>query len=443
MADPHFESPRLSNHGPPRHSRSYRLHGKRAWVVLVPVLLLISLAACNISEDPIPQATATRAPFEATVEAILTRTPVSKTETPSVPLVDLALPEADVRVEPIPVRAGFPFSVTTTLLNRGTAPAVDVPLMVHISAEQEEIGHSSYLRVVTATLPASQSLSVEIPVNWNFSGGEHQLWVQANRLPEAWQPQVPTLPEADISDNIAVLELMVEPFDAYSSDLCPGRVDVEINPEDVLPEPDRQRVMVRVHNLGNRAVYNLPVVVTGDDLIGVAYTSAIPPCGGTTQIYVDVERPFKEGEALAVQVNPEEWPGALAEDKYDNNQVTVTAGFAPGVVVPSGSGLEEYDFAISTADIEVPEPWILLVTVRNLGTRDAAMVPVRIENEGGRAIADSVPLVRGEGLGIAAMRVGYVWIPGGTLTVTINPEDAEDAFPETNRENNVATFTLP
>jgi hypothetical protein len=357
--------------------------------------------------------------------------------------VDLALLEEGVAVAPIPVRAGFPFSITATLLNRGTAPVVDVPLMVHISAEQEELGHSPYLQVLTATLPASQSLSVEIPVNWNFPGGEHQLWLQANRLPEAWQSHSPAYPEADISDNIAVLELMVEPFDAYASDLCPGRVEVEINPEDVLPEPDRRRVMVRVHNLGNHAVYNLPVVVTGDDLTGIAYTPAIPPCGGTAEVFVEVEQPFEEGEALSVQVNPREWPGSLEEDKYDNNQVAVTAGFAPGVVVPPGSGLQEYDFAITADDIETPELWILLVTVRNLGTRDAAMVPVRIENEAGRTVIDSFPLVRGEGLGIAAIRVGYLWNPGGTLTLTINPEDAEGAFPETNRENNSATFMLP
>jgi hypothetical protein len=438
-----FELRRLLDCGSPRCSRSFNLHANRGWILFIPALLLLSLAGCGINEDPVPQATATRAPFEATLEVLLTRTPVLETATPSAPLVDLALPEEEVGVEPIPVRAGFPFSVTATLLNRGTSPAVDVPLMVHISAEQEEIGYSPYLQVLTTTLPASQSLSVEIPVNWNFSGGEHQLWVQANRLPEAWQPQAPTHPEWDISDNIAVLELMVEPFDAYASDLCPGRVDLEIKPEDVLPEPDRQRVMVRLHNQGNRAVYNLPVVITGEDLIGIAYTPAIPPCGGTAQLFVKVERPFKEGEALSVQVNPSEWPGALEEDKSDNNKVTVTAGFAPGVVVPPGSGLEEYDFTISTTDIETPELWLLLVTVRNLGTRDAAMVPVRVENEAGRTVADSFPLVRGEGLGIAAIRVGYLWTPGGTLTVTINPEDAEGAFPETNRENNIAPFTLP
>jgi hypothetical protein len=39
--------------------------------------------------------------------------------------------------------------------------------------------------------------------------------------------------------------------------------------------------------------------------------------------------------------------------------------------------------------------------------------------------------------------VGYLWIPGGTLTFTVNPEDARGAFPETRRDNNTATFTLP
>lgn len=407
------------------------------------LLLLLLLAACGHTEETAEQATATRAPVEATLDALLTRTPVPETPTPSVPLVDLALDEEGVTVAPLPLRAGFPFSVTVTVLNRSDIPAVNVPLTVHISAMQEEIGYSSFLQVLTATVPASQSLPLEVPVNWNFSGGVHELWVQANRLPQAWQSDLPLLRETDISNNIVLLELMVEPFDAFTSDLCPGRVEVEINPEDVLPEPDRQRVLVRVHNLGNRAVYNLPVVVTGQDLMGITYTPAIPPCGGVAVVSVHLDRPFKQGEALAVLVNPSEWVGALAEDEYENNLVTVTAGLAPGVDVPPGSGLEEYDFSVSTADIETPEPWIVLVTVHNLGTRDAAMVPVLVENEAGRTVADAIPLVQGGGLGIAAIRVGYLWTPGGKLTFTINPEDAEGAYPETNREDNMATFTLP
>jgi hypothetical protein len=412
------------------------------WRAFIPLLLLL-LAACGHTEDTGQQATATRPPVEATLNALLTRTPIPKTPTPSAPLVDLALDEEGVTVVPLPLRAGFPFSVTATIFNRSDIPAVNVPLTVHIAAMQEEIGYSSFLQVLTATVPASQSLPLEVPVNWNFSGGVHQLWVQANRLPQAWQSDLPLHPEIDTSDNIVLLELMVEPFDAYTSDLCPGRVEVEINPEDVLPEPDRQRVLVRVHNLGNRAMYNLPVVVTGQDLMGVTYTPAIPPCGGIAVVSVDVDRPFEQGEALAVLVNPSEWVGALAEDEYENNLVTVTAGLAPGVAVPPGSGLEEYEFSVSTADIETPEPWIVLVTVHNLGTRDAAMVPVLVENEAGRTVTDAIPVVQGGGLGIAAIRVGYLWTPGGKLTFTINPEDAEGAYPETNREDNMATFTLP
>jgi hypothetical protein len=360
-----------------------------------------------------------------------------------VPLLDLVLDKQEVTVIPQPLRAGFPFSVTAVIHNHSDFPAVDVPLVFHISAVQDELGYSPFLQTLTVTVPASDSLPVELPVNWNFAGGEHQIWVEVNRLPDAWQSPNSVQPEADSSNNYALLEMMVDPFDAYASDLCPGRVDAEITPADVLPEPDQQHVFVRVHNPGNRALYNLPVVVVGDDLSGIAYTSAIPPCGGTTEVIVDVDQPFQQGTSLTVQVNPEDWADALIEDDYDNNQVSVAAGLAPGMLVPPGSGLDDYDFSIASADIETPEAWIVLVTVHNLGTRDAAMVPIRVENEAGRQITDAIPLVQGDGLGVAAIRVGYLWIPGGTLTFTVNPADAQDAYPESNRDNNVATFTLP
>jgi hypothetical protein len=357
--------------------------------------------------------------------------------------LDLTLAETDVSVAPLPLRAGFPFTLTAVVHNNGTTPAQDVPLMIHISPRQEGIGYRPFLQVLTVTLPASQSIPLEIPIDWNFAGGEHQLWVQLNRLPKAWQSTAAALPETDIRDNIVLLDLMVDPFDAYLSDLCPGRVDVAIGPTDVLPEPGQQRIHVRLHNQGNRAVYNLPVVVLGDNLAGIAYTPIIPPCGGTTEVFVRVDRPFPQGESLAILVNPEEWADGVVEDEYDNNEVMVEAGFSPGEAIPPGGALDDYDFAISTADVEIPEPWTVLVTVHNLGTRDADKVPLRIENEGGRALTDAIPLVQGEGTGVAALRIGYLWIPGGTLTFTINPEDARDAYPEAFRTNNVATFTLP
>ena len=107
------------------------------------------------------------------------------------------------------------------------------------------------------------------------------------------------------------------------------------------------------------------------------------------------------------------------------------------------SELADYDFKIRSADIETPELWIVMASVHNLGTRDAANVPIRVENEAGRKILDVVPLVQGKGQGVVAIRVGYLWTHGGTLTFTINPQDADGAYPETNQGDNVATFTLP
>ena len=370
-------------------------------------------------------------------------TPTPAEGTPRAPALDLAITEDEVSLAPLPLRAGYPFTVTATIHNESAVAAPDVLLTLYISAGQPQIGFQSYLEVLTVTVPASDTLPVSIPVDWNLAGGEHRLWLQVNRVPDAWQDRVAALPEEETINNQVLLDLMVEDFDAYASDLCAGRVDVEIGPADVLPDPVQQRVRVRVHNLGNHAIYNLPVVVLGGDLTGVAYTPAIPPCGGTAEIDVPLDGPLEEGQSLTVMVNPEGWEGGLAESSLDNNQVTVSAGLAPAQAVEAG-GLHDYDFAIDGAEISIPQAWTVLVQVHNYGTRDADMVPIRIENEAGRALTDSIPLVRGGGgIGVAAMRVGYLWIRGGTLTFTVNPPDAKNAYPETKRDNNVATFTLP
>jgi hypothetical protein len=185
------------------------------------------------------------------------------------------------------------------------------------------------------------------------------------------------------------------------------------------------------------------VVVTSDQASGLVYTPAIPPCGGTTTVYVPLGEPIQQGESLTVLVNPSDWPGSLSEDNFENNRVAVAAGLSSGPGPLPDSELADYDFQISTADIETPELWIVMASVRNLGTRDAADVPIRVENEAGRQVLDVVPLVQGKGLGVVAIRVGYLWTHGGTLTFTINPQDAEGAYPETNQNDNVATFTLP
>jgi hypothetical protein len=419
--------------------------GVRRWPLggglLFVSLVLLLLSSCSPGEgagtevpgiSSLTGASSTSQPTAASADATL-----------NTPQVDLTLAEKDVTMKPLPLRAGSPFTVTAVIHNNSALTVRDVPFMICILAPQEEIGYMPFSEVLTVTLQPTQSLAVEVPVDWNFAGGEHRLWVQVNRLPDAWQARSPTYPEADISDNIVLLDVMIDPFDAYASDLCSGRTDVEIGPEDVLPEPDQQQVLVRVHNTGNRAMYSLPVIVMGDQLSGIAYTPVILPCGGTAEVQVRVDRPFGEGESLTVQVNPGEWKDRVEEDDFDNNRVTVDAGLAPGMVVPPGSGLEDYDFSIGTADIESPELWIVMVTVHNLGTRDAAAVPIRVQNEAGRKINDVIPSVQGNGVGVAAIRVGYLWTKGGTLTFTINPEDAKGSYPESDRLNNVTTFTLP
>jgi hypothetical protein len=400
------------------------------------LLLLFLLAGCG--SRPMEDPTQTPLPEE---RYRATATPDSGT--PQAQVLDLVLTDSDVSVAPLPLRAGVPFTVTASIHNESMISAPDVPFMIYISAQQEEIGFQSFLQVLTLTVPASETVSMEIPVDWNLAGGEHRLWLQVNRVPDAWQPRLQTRFEERTDNNMVLRDLMVEAFDAYTSGLCAGRVDVEIGAADVLPDLEHQQVRVRVHNLGNQAVYHLPVVVVGDGITGVAYTPPIPPCGGTAEVEVPLEGGLKEGQSLTVMINPTDWEGRLHESSTENNQVTVSTDLIPGQATPAGV-LQDYDFSITTADISIPQAWTLLIQVHNQGTRDADMVPIRVENEAGRSLNDTIPLVRGGGgLGVAAMRVGYLWTPGGTLTLTINPPDARSAYPEANREDNVATFTLP
>ena len=376
--------------------------------------------------------------------------------------VSLALTQKEIKLEPLPLRAGFPFTITIPIHNNEPVPAVGVPVMIYLSAKQEQIGFSPFLQVLTVTVPATQTLAVKVPVVQNMAGGEYQLWVQVNRLstPVAQQAGLAALPETDIDDNSALVDLVVAPFDAYVSDLCSGRTDVALEFAEMWLEPDLRRIHVRVHNLGNQAVYNLPVVISGEQAAGVAYTPAIPPCGGTAEVAVELDPPLEAGESVDVAVNPPDWPDKFAEDGYDNNyvrSVTVSAGSTPDegpfllsadgerAVMPGApnDGGTDYDFAISPVDVEIVRSGVVLIKVHNLGTRDVANVPIRIEGKAGRKVVDVIPLIEGNGLGVAAIQLGWLSSPKATLILTVNPEGAKGAYPEANRANNVVTFSLP
>ncbi len=111
-------------------------------------------------------------------------------------------------------------------------------------------------------------------------------------------------------------------------------------------------------------------------------------------------------------------------------------------VAPNDGGTD-YDFAISPVDVEIVRSGIVLIKVHNLGTRDVANVPIRIEGKAGRKVVDVIPLIEGNGLGVAAIQLGWLSSPKATLTLIVNPEGAKGAYPEANRDNNVVTFTLP
>lgn len=412
---------------------SPRMAGITSIVLLLGLMCLIS--ACQGSNaGPTIEAT----------DGTITPAPISwrATSTPEPPILALSIVTEELKVEPTPLRAGHPFTITGVIHNDSPVPASDVPVLIHLSANQEKLGYTSFVELLTVTVAASQSVPITVPVHWNLAGGEHRLWLQVNYLPRAWQPRAPTLPEENLADNLALVDLMIDPFDAYTSDLCPGRVDLEIGPSDVLPDPERQVVHVLVHNLGNKAAYNAPVVALSRNTSGMAYTPIIPPCGGTARVEIAVDQPFEEGEAFSVRVNPEGWEDGLVEDNYANNIVSVAAGL-PGAAQQQLSSLQDYDFSIHAGEIEVPELGVLLIRVYNHGTRDAANVPIQVSDDAGHKLNDVVPLVQGSGSGVVAIRVASLWKAGVTLTLTVNPEDAGEGYPEVNHQNNVASFAIP
>ncbi|MBN1657940.1 MAG: hypothetical protein JXA93_06035 [Anaerolineae bacterium] len=403
-------------------------------VVLAALMLLVAACASGAPDDDELQSQAAATALHVAEEP--------SGPTPS-PRLELALDPADLALAPLPLRAGAPFTITTRIHNRSDILAVDVPVVVHLAALQDEFGYQPFLHVLTVTVPPSASVPITVPVHWNLASGEHRLWMQTNRLPDAWQAALPLQAEANLSDNTMLVDLWVEPFDAQVSTLCAGRVDLEIEPADILPEPDAGRVLVTIHNLGNRAVYNVPVVVFSTRASGIAYSPAIPPCGGTMRVSVDLEGGLAPGDTLNVQINPAGWTSGIEEDNYDNNHVAVSAGFAPGAAPPLPQQPADYDFWVDTGGIELAQPGVLVVTIQNRGTRDADEVPVQVENEAGRKVIDRIPLVRGQGIGVGAIRISSLGTRSGTLIVTINPADAPNAYPEANRQDNVVTFHFP
>ena len=95
--------------------------------------------------------------------------------------VSLSLVAQGIKLEPLPLRAGFPFTITILIHNKQPVAAVGVPVMVYLSAMQEEVGFGSFFRVLTVTVPATGTLAVKVPVIRNLAGGEYRLWVQVNR----------------------------------------------------------------------------------------------------------------------------------------------------------------------------------------------------------------------------------------------------------------------
>jgi hypothetical protein len=147
--------------------------GVRRWPLggglLFVSLVLLLLSSCSPGEgagtevpgiSSLTGASSTSQPTAASADATL-----------NTPQVDLTLAEKDVTMKPLPLRAGSPFTVTAVIHNNSALTVRDVPFMICILAPQEEIGYMPFSEVLTVTLQPTQSLAVEVPVDWNTDSG--------------------------------------------------------------------------------------------------------------------------------------------------------------------------------------------------------------------------------------------------------------------------------
>ncbi len=294
----------------------------------------------------------TAGPTDAPVTLVMpaTRTPLPSTRTPD-PQVPEAIPTlltpeappnlwvdpASVVISPENPRAGDILEVAFAVHNDGSAGAQDVRAFAMLWPKAATVGLSleaTALVQVPSQGQAEVRLELGEPVE-----GVFRLWVTVNRgiriiIEDRVIWEAPNPDELNPDDNLVETDVEVGPFEAYTSDACPAGVNLAVSEADVeqvdfnlppgVPPPPGgfpNILGITVRNTGNLAMYRVPVSLFFSETASLLRRSgALPPCGGTTLVTLTLTPEWRN---LTVVVNPVREDGAIPEDDYSDNEVTV------------------------------------------------------------------------------------------------------------------------
>lgn len=353
------------------------------------------------------------------------------------PVPNLTISAGDVQVEPEQPQDGDVVTIKATVRNMDGAPARDVAI-----ALLEETGEGTIPvaepRLVDL-LPPNGAEMVLFLYDTTGKAGEHTLRVVVD-------PQN-TVQEADETDNATTLSLSVAP--PPGPNLAVSGNDIAFNP--AAPTAGQLvTITVTVHNTGKQDATNVVVTfldVTGDTPQPIGAPAMIPRMGAgsmaTAQAIYDTTG--KEGQrTIRVVVDPE---NQIAETNEQDNlaEATLTIGPSskpselPNLVITSDN------ISFNPASPQVGTPVTITVTVRNTGQVEASKVVVAFFDD---TSGSPVPIGEPQTIErIAAGGSGQAQVvydttgKAGQRTIRV-VADPNNAIPESNEEDNVATRAL-
>ncbi len=335
-------------------------------------------------------------------------------------------------------------TVNATVMNNGTAPALDVVVRFEdvTAAEPVLIGKQ---RLIDSLLPGEDA-TVQVTYDTTDKAGERRIQVTVD--------PAGTIAESDEQDNSAIVPLVVAPPPAPN--LVVASEDISFSPS---TPSDGQPVTITVavsndgaRNAGTVEVRFVDATNGGEAPIGDVQVIGSIPSGGTATAQVTYDTTGKEGErTIRVVVDPNNL--VTETDETDNEaEATLTVappseeeeppepGILPNLVITSGS-------LAYTPTMPVPGDWVTLtISVTNDGEGDASGVVVRVtdttEDEPAQVGDDeTIPTLASGAVATVTVPYSTTGVTGTrTLSVTVDPDEAIE---ETSETDNEATITIP